>query len=110
MTHHERIALVREQPVTAGASSGASVANGAGSSELVATLAVRERYRDEYWQRHDPIAKDRLLWRAQTFRHTLHLLPGQTILELGCGSGMFTRPLLRTTRRENPLTTVTFQR
>ena len=110
MTHHERIALVREQPVTAGASSGASVANGAGISELVATLAVRERYRDEYWQRHDPIAKDRLLWRAQTFRHTLHLLPGQTILELGCGSGMFTRPLLRTTRRENPLTTVTFQR
>ena len=62
---------------------------------VVATLAVRERYRDEYWMNRDPISRDRLLWRAQTFRHTLHLLPGQTILELGCGAGMFTRPLLR---------------
>jgi dolichol-phosphate mannosyltransferase len=78
-------------------------------AELVRTLAVREGYRDEYWLHHDPISRDRLLWRAQTFRHTVHLLPGQTILELGCGSGMFTRPLWRVSRGENPLTAVTFQ-
>jgi dolichol-phosphate mannosyltransferase len=57
-------------------------------------LAARERYRDEYWRKHDPIAEDRLLWRAQAFRHTVHLLPGQTILELGCGEGLFTHALL----------------
>src|SRR6266699_5756992 len=72
-------------------------------------LAVRERYRDDYWQKYDPIAADRLLWRAQTFRHTVHLLPGQTILELGCGEGLFTHALLRVSRRENPITAVTFQ-
>jgi len=73
-------------------------------------VAVRERYRDDYWRKHDPIAADRLLWRAQAFRHTVHLLPGQTILELGCGQGFFTRALLRVSRRENPITAVTFQK
>jgi dolichol-phosphate mannosyltransferase len=72
-------------------------------------LAVRERYRDDYWRKHDPIAEDRLLWRAQTFRHTVHLLPGQTILELGCGEGLFTHALLQVSRGENRITTVTFQ-
>ena len=72
-------------------------------------LAARERYRDDYWRKHDPIAADRLRWRAQTFRHIVHLLPGQTILELGCGEGLFTRALLQTSREENPITAVTFQ-
>src|SRR5712691_2676617 len=72
-------------------------------------LAVRERYRDDYWRKHDPIAADRLLWRAQAFRHMVHLLPGQTILELGCGEGLFTRALLRVSRGENPITAVTFR-
>jgi dolichol-phosphate mannosyltransferase len=73
------------------------------------TLAGRERYRDDYWRKHDPIAADRLQWRAQTFRHIVHLLPGQTILELGCGEGLFTRALLQASREENPITAVTFQ-
>lgn len=76
---------------------------------LLVSLAVRERYRDEYWRKHDPIVDDRLLWRAQTFRHTVHLLPGQTILELGCGYGQLTRSLLRVSREENPITAITFQ-
>ena len=78
-------------------------------SSLVLTLALREKYRDEYWREHDPITDDRLLWRAQTFRHTVHLLPGQTILELGCGQLRLTRALLRVSRNENPITAVTFQ-
>src|SRR6266566_6416134 len=73
-------------------------------------LAVRERYRDDYWRKHDPIAADRLLWRAQAFRHIVHLLPGQTILELGCGEGLFAHALLRVSRGENPITAVTFQK
>ena len=69
--------------------------------------AVRERYRDEYWRTHDRIVEDRLLRRAQAFRHTVHLLLGQSILELGCGGGRFTRALLRVSRDENPITAVT---
>ncbi len=75
---------------------------------LISALAVRERYRDEYWRKHDPIVNDRLLWRANTFRHTVHLLPNQTILELGCGELRLTRALLQTSRTENPITAVTF--
>src|SRR5262249_43741118 len=58
----------------------------------------------------DPIVDDRLRWRAQTFRHLMHLLPSQTILELGCGKGRFTRQLFTVTRGENPILAVTFGR
>jgi SAM-dependent methyltransferase len=79
------------------------------SGSLVSALAIRERYREDYWRKHDPILEDRLLWRAQTFRHTVHLLPGQTILELGCGELRLTRALRQVSRGENPITAVTFQ-
>jgi SAM-dependent methyltransferase len=75
----------------------------------LATLALRESFRDAYLELHDPLAADRCLWRAQTFRHTVHCLPGQRVLELGCGRGHLTRALVRATRAENPITSVTFQ-
>jgi dolichol-phosphate mannosyltransferase len=71
-------------------------------------LGIREQYRDRYWLKRDPIFNDRLLWRAQSFRHIVHLLPGQTILELGCGRGLFTRQLVHVSRGENPIAAVTF--
>ena len=77
-------------------------------AQKIETLGIREQYRDQYWQRRDPIYEDRLLWRAHTFRHVVHLLPSQTILELGVGQGLFTQQLLRVSREENPITTVTF--
>src|SRR5262249_8839260 len=64
--------------------------------------------RSAYSKHHDPIFDDRMLWRAQAFRHIMHLLPGHTILELGCGDGKFTRQLVETTRNECPITAVTF--
>ena len=76
--------------------------------EFARSLDLREQYRDEYWEKRDPIAEERLLWRAQSFRHKVHLLPKQTILELGCGKGYFTRQLWRVSRGENPMTCVTF--
>jgi SAM-dependent methyltransferase len=76
---------------------------------LVHKLAVREHYRDDYWRKHDPIVEDRLLWRAQTFRHTVHLLPGQTVLELGCGELRLTRALVQVSRGQNSITAVRFQ-
>jgi len=75
---------------------------------LNAPLALRERVRELYWKRRDPIIEDRMLWRAQTFRHIMHVLPGQSILEIGCGDGTFTRQLAKVTRGECLLTTVTF--
>src|SRR5262245_31104738 len=77
-------------------------------SPSIKTLGIREQFRDEYWLKKDPILKDRLRWRAHTFRHLVHLLPGQTILELGAGHGLFTQQILRATREENPITSVTF--
>ena len=53
---------------------------------LVSTLAIRERYRDDYWQKHDPIADDRLLWRAQTFRHTSISCRGRPFWNLVVGN------------------------
>ena len=79
-----------------------------GENGLVEILQQREQYREMYWHKRDPIVHDRLLWRAQTFRHLTHLLPGQTILEIGCGSGLFTKQLRRVSRSENPITAVTF--
>jgi SAM-dependent methyltransferase len=81
----------------------------AGSAEsMIGTLRMREQVRSAYSKRHDPIFDDRMLWRAQTFRHIMHLLPGHTILELGCGDGTFTRRLVDTTRNECPITAATF--
>ena len=75
---------------------------------LAGPLVLREHVREVYWKQRDPIIDDRLLWRAQTFRHVMHLLPGQSILEIGCGSGAFTRQLAKVTRDECPLTAITF--
>jgi dolichol-phosphate mannosyltransferase len=76
---------------------------------LVETLAMRERHRDWYLRNRDPIATDRMRWRAHAFRQLVHLMPGQRILELGCGGGAFTRQLLFVSRGENPITAVSFQ-
>ncbi len=75
----------------------------------IATLALRERYREDYLAHRDPIADERLLWRAQSVRHLVHLTPGQTILELGCGEMRFTRRLVEVSRGENPIVAATFQ-
>ena len=75
---------------------------------MTETLAQRERLRELYWKRSDPILNDRMFWRAQTFRHIIHLLPGQSILEIGCGDGAFTRQLAKVTRGECPFTAISF--
>ena len=75
---------------------------------MLQILALREKTRDDYLLHRDPIAADRLAWRAQTFRHMVHLLPGQSILEIGCGQGLFTRQLLEVSHGRNPVTAVTF--
>lgn len=68
----------------------------------------RERHHDWYVTRKDPIAPERLSWQAHGFRHMVHLLPGETILELGAGAGHFTRALVEMSRGRNPITAVRF--
>ncbi len=74
----------------------------------IVTLGNREQFRDHYWLKKDPIYQDRLLWRAQTFRHLVHLLPNQSILEIGAGQGIFTEQLCKISKGENPITAVSF--
>jgi SAM-dependent methyltransferase len=72
------------------------------------SVAARERVSDRYWSHEDPINELRLQWRAHTIRHLFHVLPGESILELGCGSGGMTHALVRVTRGECPITAATF--
>ena len=73
----------------------------------IEALAWRESHTAEYRRRYDPIAGERLIWQAHTFRHLVHLLPGETILEIGSSDGGFTRALAEMTRGRNPLLAVT---
>ena len=70
-------------------------------------LARRERYAAEYRRHRDPIAGERLIWQAHTFRHLVHLLPGESILEIGGGDGAFTKALMTMTRGRNTIVAVT---
>ena len=78
-------------------------------TDIGKALAETEAYRDWYIEQADPIANDRLLWQAQTFRHVVHLVPGQAILEFGCGRGHLLRQLDGVARHRNPLTGIRFQ-
>lgn len=71
-------------------------------------LLRRERFRDWYLLNKDPIHSDRLMWQASGFRHLVHLLPGETILELGAGEGYLTKSLFQASKGRNPITAVRF--
>ena len=78
------------------------------ASKYLESIAARERISNRYWSQQDPISELRMWWRAQTVRHMFHALPGENFLELACGSGRFTRALLRATRGECAMTAATF--
>ena len=86
----------------------APAALGAERSAWIEQLSARERFRDTYRAQRDPVASERLLWRAQTVRHLMHVMPGQSILEIGAGNGDFARTLHHVTRGENPIVAATF--
>ena len=80
------------------------------SEPAMQSIADRERVTDWYWTRKDSLIGSRVWWRATTARHILHLLPGETVLELGCGSGTLTRALEGVSRGECSITAATFDR
>jgi dolichol-phosphate mannosyltransferase len=77
---------------------------------LERNLRQMERSREAYWRRYPATSPVKLRWRALTVRHCFHVLPGESLLELGAGSGLWTRHLAETLRGENPITAAVFNR
>jgi dolichol-phosphate mannosyltransferase len=71
-------------------------------------LMEMERSRESYWRRYPGTSPFKLRRRALTVRHCLHVLPGEKILELGAGSGLWTEHLTEALRGENPITAAVF--
>jgi SAM-dependent methyltransferase len=69
-----------------------------------------ELSREAYWLRYPGTSPFKLRRRALTVRHCLHVLPGEKILELGAGSGLWTEHLTAALRGENPITAAVFNR
>ncbi len=75
---------------------------------LELNLSQMERTREAYWLRYPGTSPVKLRWRALTVRHCFHVLPGESILELGAGSGLWTEHLTGVLRGENPITAAIF--
>ena len=75
---------------------------------LLARLKENEQARCHYWDHRDYFLDLRLKWRAQMARHMFHLLPGESILDLGCGMGQWTRALSAVNQHRNPICAATF--
>lgn len=71
-------------------------------------LQEMERVRERYWLGHPGTSPTKLRWRALTVRHCFHVLPGERVLELGAGSGLWTEHLTDVLRGENPITAAVF--
>src|SRR5215813_8814443 len=75
---------------------------------LEENLRSMEWSRERYWRRYPRTSPLKLRWRALTVRHSFHVLPGESILELGAGSGLWSEQLSAVLRGENPITAVVF--
>ncbi|CAN5256552.1 hypothetical protein BH18ACI2_BH18ACI2_00660 [soil metagenome] len=75
---------------------------------LEQNLREMERSREAYWRRYPATSPVKLRWRALTVRHCFHVLPGESILELGAGTGLWTEHIATALRGENPVTAAVF--
>lgn len=71
-------------------------------------LEEMERGREAYWLRYPNTSPLKLRWRAIAVRHCFHVLPGETILELGAGSGLWTAHLADALKGRNRITAAVF--
>lgn len=69
-----------------------------------------ERSREAYWLKYPGTSPTKLRWRAIAVRHCFHVLPGENILEVGAGTGLWTEHLANVLRHENPITAAVFNR
>lgn len=77
-------------------------------SNLENNLQQMERSREAYWLRYPSTSPLKLKWRAAVVRHCFHILPGETILELGAGTGLWTEHLAKELKGRNPITAAVF--
>ncbi len=75
---------------------------------LEQNLREMELTREAYWRRYPKTSPIKLRWRALSVRHCFHVLPGESVLELGAGSGLWTEHLTTVLRGENPITAAVF--
>lgn len=75
---------------------------------LEQNLIEMERQRELYWLRYPSTSPTKLRWRALAVRHCFHVLPGESILEIGAGSGIWTQHLSSVLQGENPTTAAVF--
>jgi SAM-dependent methyltransferase len=75
---------------------------------LLHNLKEIERSREAYWLRYPATSPTRLRWRANATRHALHIAPGETVLELGAGSGVWTEHLTAVLGEASPITAAVF--
>ena len=72
------------------------------------SLQARERAQQSFLYNHIELARLKLRWRSLCLKHFLHVIPGETILQLGAGSGLWTRQLSETLHFENEITAAVF--
>jgi dolichol-phosphate mannosyltransferase len=77
-------------------------------TSLEANLQMMERGREAYWLRFPGTSPIKLRWRALAVRHSFHVLPGERILELGAGTGLWAEHLTAVLRGQNPITAAVF--
>lgn len=75
---------------------------------LERNLREMERGREAYWLRYPATSPVKLRWRALAVRHSFHVLPGESILDLGAGSGLWTEHLAGVLRGEARITGAVF--
>ena len=75
---------------------------------LLDNLREMERTREHYWMAFPQTSPVKLRWRALTVRRCFQILPTESVLELGAGSGLWTRHLTAVLKGENPITAAVF--
>ena len=74
------------------------------------SLKEQERFRTQYWKEKDYFLPQRLEWRARMARHLFHLFPNESILEIGCSSGQWTKKISESNGHTNKICAATFDK
>lgn len=75
---------------------------------LDAILASHELRQERRRLRHPGAMDLKMRWRGLLVQRSLHVVPGERILEIGAGSGAWTEVLSKLLRAENPVTGAVF--
>jgi dolichol-phosphate mannosyltransferase len=75
---------------------------------LKQNLASMERGKERYWLSYPARSSIKLRSRALVVRHCFHVLPGESIRELGAGRGLWAHFLTEILGGENPIKAAVF--